>query len=293
VITYGGSVEQVWPEVSARLTAYLRSRGTSAHDCEDLVQECAARLLHHQVAFSDASDLLRWCVTVARNGNVDLHRRRPNAGLELVRDLATDTDVHREVTARLELQAVTTAWKRLSPADQRVLADAVEQAPAPPRRTDAVREYVRRNRARRRLEGLLAALLGVLVGLGRSARRALPALGTTTAAAVVTGLALSPWSATTSSGDALGTFQPGVTRPQVQQVHADPASSRRLAVPVAGRPAATRPSTAAAPPTASLQGPGGTGATVAGQERPAGRAVLVCAEDLGVVPDTCVPDPTD
>ena len=292
MITYAGSVEQVWPEVSSRLTAYLTSRGTSSHDCEDLVQECAARLLHHQVAFTDASDLLRWCLTVARNAHVDLCRRQANLAPAVNEDVVAQTDVHREVTARLELRAVTAAWKRLSQSDQRVLAETVEQVPTPSRRGDAVRLHVQRNRARRRLESLLVALAGVLVWLVRATRRVVPPLGSVTAAAVVTGLALSPWSGPTTPERTVEAVLPDTARPAVQQPETPPRTRRTVPQAVTHTSGVSLASSPARRAT-SVQGPEGASVTVEGHDRPAGPPTILCAGDLGVVPDTCVPDPTE
>ncbi len=146
VITHHGAVRDVWPHLAKRLSAYLRRRGASWHDTDDIVQECALRVLSREVAFADADDLMSWCLTVARNVHVDLHRGQGRLSTESVPDRPADGDVHEEVASRLRLQAVVDAWPRLSPADQRVLVEAVEEVPAPTVRRDAVRLYAQRNR---------------------------------------------------------------------------------------------------------------------------------------------------
>lgn len=243
--------------------------------------------------FTDTDELLRWCLTVARNAHVDLHRRQRGIPVEAVPDQAAGTDVAEEVLQRLRLQAVVESWSRLSSTDQRVLLEAVEEVPAPPVRRDAVRLYVQRNRARQRLQALTTALAGVLLVAGRALRRQLVPLtsGTAVAAAAITCLAVAPGAslaepplklapdhasarevASVSDREATTTHAPG--RPATHARAARPARStdERLLV--------------------SAKVPGGHDATVTSHDRPSSTPTLVCVGDLPAVPDTCLADPT-
>lgn len=293
LITHHGAVRDVWPHVAKRLSAYLRRRGASWHDTDDIVQECAVRVLSREVPFTDADDLLTWCLTVVRNAYVDLHRGQGRLTSEAVPDRPASVDVHEEVVARLRLQTVVAAWPALSLADQLVLAEAVQEIPAPAVRREAVRLYVQRNRARQRLQALTAALVGVLAVLGRNVRRQVLPLTTLTTAAAVTFLALAP---VPSQGSSAPQLVPDTHTSQaaVGNAHARPV---RPGHGVTGpRAAAAGPNGAAPKPRmrvlASAKGPDGYGAQVASHDRPASGGSLACVGDLPLLPDTCVPDPT-
>jgi hypothetical protein len=187
----------LWPEVSRRLSSQLRRRGVSATDCEDLVQECALRLLRNPLPCQDAEDLLRWCNTVTHNLHVDLLRRRTADPLDEHADVQASTDVHQEVAARLLLSEVGRAWRKLSPRDRDVLGRAGEGVIATHAdRRDAVRENVARHRARARLTAMLAGALSLagaaLSGLRRSVCVTAPALALSVLFAVVIPGAASP-----------------------------------------------------------------------------------------------------
>ncbi len=299
LITHHGAVRDAWPHIARRLSAYLRRRGASWHDTDDIVQECAVRVLRHEVPFTDADDLLTWCLTVVRNAHVDLHRGQGRLTSEAVPDLPASIDVHDEVVARLRLRSVVTAWPQLSAADQLVLAEAVEQVPAPLVRREAVRLYVQRNRARQRLHGLIAALVGVLAVIGRSARRQVLPLTTLTAAAV-TFLALAPGPSQSpplqlvpdrhANQSPVGGAQARPFQPNLL------AAARKSIAAAARQPSAVHPIRSAPRPSmrvvASAQGPGGYGAQVASHDRPTSGGGLACVGDLPLLPDTCVPDPS-
>jgi DNA-directed RNA polymerase specialized sigma24 family protein len=293
VITHHQAMREVWPHLAKRLSAYLRKRGASSHDTDDIVQECALRVLSRQVPFADADELLSWCLTVARNAHVDLHRGQDRLTADTVPDRPASLDVHEEVVARLRLQTVVEVWPQLSVTERRVLAEAVEEVPAPPFRREAVRLYVQRNRARQRLHALTAALAAVLVALGRGCRRQVLPLTTLTTAAAVTFLALA---SIPSHGSPAGQVLP--------RRHAS-SPVVLLAPPRQAEPGRTSPIHRAQPNSvagfapkasrhvlASAKGPDGYGASLESHDRPTSGGALACVGDLPLVPETCVPDPT-
>lgn len=294
VITHHGAVRDAWPHVAKRLSAYLRQRGAPPpQDADDIVQECALKVLSREVPFTNSDELLRWCLTVARNAHIDLHRGQRGLAMAILPDRATSSDVAEEVAARLRLQAVVDSWPRLSPTDQRVLVEAAEGVPAPPVRRDAVRLYVQRNRARQRLQSLIAALVGVFVAVGRAVRRQALPVTTVTAAATVTCLAL-PLSPSTESPALRLIPEQSIAQAAVDASGARPLAAR-IPAPTSAlaatqtHPGVERSSTRA---VASAQGPDGYGARVTSHDRPASPPTLLCVGDLPVAPDACVPDPT-
>ena len=303
-VTHQGAVQEVWPQVARRLRAALLQRGASWHDTDDLVQECALRVLSHDVPFTDADDLLTWCLTVARHAHIDLHRGRARVATEAAPELLAAVNVHEEVVARLRLQSVLRVWPQLSAVDRQVLVHAVEEVPALESRREAVRLYVQRNRARQRLHALIAAVIGILGLVGRSARRqVLPLAAVSAAAVTVLTLALitvSPQGAQAVQGSFGVQEAPRVQPPPETSEHvvdqgrsrlvlSSPASAQRR--PSAATPGGARRK-ASVRAVASAQGPGGYGAQVTSHDRPSTGGGLVCVGDLPVLPDTCVPDPT-
>jgi len=147
-----------------RLLRFLRSRGVPAHAAEDAIQDVAERLLTRQVPHTDIDDLMRWCMTVARNSAIDQHRRlRRSVSLDCCDDDAADSgsELVDMVEARMRLDRVLRALGEMSYDDVRcVIAsfDDVTSEPASP----ALR--ARRHRLRRRLSELVGCfgLLGVV-----------------------------------------------------------------------------------------------------------------------------------
>lgn len=192
LITGGPDLGKVWPEVERRLGAYLRSRGTSNHDVDDLVQECALRLLTADVPWTDADNVLQWCIVVARRARIDLYRRQLRMADSPDESVPDAIDVEREVEARLRLAAVRRAWHCLSPDDQRLLSIACEGGvPTPADRKDAVRVNVARHRARKRLTALMGAPTALVALILRSLRRSGPGAGLMMSAAVTALLSFS------------------------------------------------------------------------------------------------------
>jgi hypothetical protein len=168
-------LEEVWPEVSRRLTQCLRARGASSALTEDVVQETALRALQARVTFTSADDLMRWARVVAGRLVVDAHRRRRFITDAELPDRAAPDDVLRQVQGRLALEAVGGAMRILSPAEREALLDA-DPLHAPNSRREAVKLNVRRHRVRVGLRSVVDGILGILLGLGLRIRRWLDAL---------------------------------------------------------------------------------------------------------------------
>jgi RNA polymerase sigma factor (sigma-70 family) len=227
------------------LRRYLSRRGALPADADDLIQECAVRVLAHQPTFEDADDLVRWCLPVVRNLHVDAHRRD-------VRQVVTDDvpeqvqlrDVVQDsVLQRIELQSVLTAMHQLSPRDREAIVGDSGARPAD--RREAVKLNVRRHRARQRLAALIASVAGILGSLGRRGSGALAPAGSAVLAGfvVVAGVA-------TGSAVLLPTTHDG-TDTAVRVGHTQVASAFHpgLARATAGR-SATRPRGEAEPSAA-------------------------------------------
>jgi hypothetical protein len=155
-----------WPAVEARLRPRLLRRGLPTAHVDDVLQETAIAALRRQVPFTTEDDLLAWCTVVARRLAVAEHRRGGRTALLSAGppEVAAGVHVEREVLARLDLDRVVEAARRLAPAERAALGSVVAVAD----RREAVRLNVRRHRARQKLValaggfGLVATLFGVL-----------------------------------------------------------------------------------------------------------------------------------
>jgi DNA-directed RNA polymerase specialized sigma24 family protein len=145
--------------------SFLRSRGVSTSEAEDISQEVALRALLSGVTFTDADDLVPWACTVAWRVHIGLMRRRRARPIEV----ALDTDrpsfesVEEEVAARLHLLEVLGAVSRLGDRDRGLLLETLDEDRVPRASKEAGRAAVLRHRARTRL---LKSLGGVAVVLG-------------------------------------------------------------------------------------------------------------------------------
>lgn len=158
---------EIWPQVRPRLIAYLRARGVTYTNADDVVQDVAERMVRHDVPFADAEDLLRWCVPVARNASIDQHRRASRAVLVAnLPDRAREDDVAETVSARLRLRRVIDGLNRLPQSERAALTAAIDNTDG---LTDSATR-VRRHRARRRLLEM-AGPPAVVVACGRVLRR--------------------------------------------------------------------------------------------------------------------------
>ena len=161
------SLASVWPEVSRRLHGYLLQRGAPRESAADVVQETGLRAFERGVTFVDADDLLRWCVTVARN--LDIDRRRDEArqtSFETNPRVADRLPLEELVSVRLELAAALKAMTSLSERDRQMILDGINAQGS----ADG-KSRVARHRARQRLARLIALPAGVLVVLMRGCRR--------------------------------------------------------------------------------------------------------------------------
>ncbi|MCU1589533.1 MAG: DNA-directed polymerase sigma-70 factor [Frankiales bacterium] len=199
-----------WPQAAAVLRRFLIRRGTNPADAEDLVQECALRVLSHEPSYRDADDLLRWCLPVVRNLSVDSYRRtRRDVPTDRIPDQPSHRDLHEEVEHRAELERVLGAMAQLRPHDRHAILSAVQDEPTAGNRREAVRDNVRRHRARQRLTALLSALLGFAVAAVRrtgTTATVLPAVLAAFAIAVAVGGSGRPGSA--GAAPAAGTALP-------------------------------------------------------------------------------------
>lgn len=288
------SLDAVWPAVSRRLTVQLRRRGLSTSDAEDLVQECAVRVLTSGVSWQDEEDLLRWCNTVTRNLHVDLLRRPRPAPIDdhSLLELPTSQDVHRSVNARLLLEELRSAWPRLSHRDREVLTDAALGYPAPHAdRKAAVRVNVARHRARQRLGTMLQGALG-LSALAAAVRRAgrvtVPTATLLSSALVALALGEAHVGSTeTRQPRSVVLVTPGTIsahlptgRPAGQL-----APSPTVAAPTRARVTVSRGSS---PPPVQVVLPTGDGVALGHHPRTPGEPLL-CLWDLPVVGDACAP----
>jgi len=164
-----------WPLMRMRLLRFLRSRGVAAHAAEDAVQDVAERLLTREVPHTDVDDLMRWCMTVARNAAIDQHRRlRRSVPLDSCDEDAVDgPDLHELVEARMRLDRVLRALGNMSYDDVRCVVASLDDATAEVA-SPALR--ARRHRLRRRLSEMVGCF-----GLFGAVMRALrPRAGRTT-----------------------------------------------------------------------------------------------------------------
>jgi RNA polymerase sigma factor (sigma-70 family) len=297
VITGHLDLEAVWPEASRALRGYLRARGASSQDAEDVLQECVLRVLHARPTFVDAQDLVRWCIPVVRNLQVDLYRReRREMPVESVPDRPCRGDVADDVAHHLELGRVLRALQQLRPADRDAIVSHVQQdGPDPLDRKSAVRLNVQRHRARQRLLARLAAVLAAGWASWRKAGRvAAPAA---LPAALAVGLLSVPLHVLIGPG--LGPHRSlggravlsESTLPFVQQSVAAPLpAAPRLRVPVA--PSAPRaPKARPAHVVVAAAAPTGEGVQVVHQD-PDQQSVVICARDVLGLPDICVSEET-
>jgi len=148
-----------------RLLRFLCSRGVSAHVAEDAVQDVAERLLTREVPHTNIDDLMRWCMTVARNSAIDQHRRlRRSVPLETGDDVEDGRELVDLVEARLRLDRTLRALRNMSYDDLRCVIGSIDdEFEADGVASPALR--ARRHRLRRRLAELVGGfgLIGVLV----------------------------------------------------------------------------------------------------------------------------------
>jgi hypothetical protein len=292
-ITDGSKLAEVWPQAAQALRAYLRSRGASPQDADDLVQECAVRVLRSRPTFIDAPDLLRWCLPVVRNLSVDLHRRgRHELPVESVPD-RQGGDVAETVLVSLELLRVLRALEKLRPSDRDAIVANVEQEQGGSLdRKQAVRLNVQRHRARQRLLARLAAVLGICAAFGRRMVRvagpaALPvalavALLTTVMGASAGRVAPRSTPGPTSVALAHGPVSAATAADLSTQLQRPSAASVGFRRKPAARPVRQKVTVVA---VTTRQG---VGARLS-EGKPKQPGTLVCVRDVEPLPDVCIP----
>lgn len=162
-----------WAEVSPHLAGYLRKRGNLSADVDDLLQIVAERALANEIPFESADDLLHWCLTVARNLDIDRHRaaaRHPMAALDAILEPAETSGLEERVMWRLRLAATLHALSFLKPRDRWLILSGMD-----PDRVATGAERVARHRARTRLLELVGppAIVMFFAGAGRRIQRSL------------------------------------------------------------------------------------------------------------------------
>lgn len=282
-----------WPEASAALRRYLSRRGVSPTDVEDMVQECALRVLAHAPTLLDRDDLLRWCLPVVRNLSVDAYRRGGRLiVIDDVPERPSTQDLHEHVEHRVELARVLKAITQLGIRDREAIFAAVNgDDSGPVDRREAVKLNVRRHRARQRLTALLAGLLGVLGGLSRRIGVAAPAALAGFAVAATIGVGTAAWPANNATD-----------RPTFGLNHAGDA---QIAPPVGWAADASRGAAGTTRPTAparqhvnpsrervsSVTAPTGDRVTLSTSDSRPQPNALVCESGLPLLPARCIGRP--
>lgn len=287
-----------WPDASRRLHGLLARRGVSPADAEDMVQECALRVLAHSPTYVDADDLLRWCLPVVRNLSVDGHRRgaRQMATAD-VPDLPTTVDLHEHVEHRAELARVLRGIAQLSRHDREAIVAAIhDDHPQPVDRREAVKLNVRRHRARQRLTTLLGGLAAVLGWVGRRvspAVQAAPAVLAAIVVAVAAGVGSSPgWPS--AMGDATTARAGGHGASTARSNPPPPPEHRRPDAATLVPRAAVVPDRALTSrnvEAAAVQAPTGDRVIVTTSDERPSPGALVCAAGLPGLRNICITRP--
>ena len=156
-------LQVAWPDLSRSLHRYLRSRGASPHDAEDITQAVALKVLAET---RPIRSLTAWSLTAARNLHIDLLRKASREGAVAPR-LQSASDPADIACSRDECErslAAISAWRE---EDRRLIVQAVNRDRLAEDRTAATRRHVRVHRLRRRLHaeihGPVAAFVALLL----------------------------------------------------------------------------------------------------------------------------------
>lgn len=284
-------LESEWPDVSRRLGAYLRRRGTSTADAQDIIQCVAERALKHELPFRSQDELLFWCLTVAKHLDIDLRRaahRRDLLDLEVCQENASGDSLEDAVVARVRLAHTIKALLAMEGRDRDLIIAGVEA-----RGTVSGAERVARHRARKRLLEIVGPAAVAMIAISRRLFGPVtrPATAPVLAAASLGMLVLVPLPSSGPSGDV---EVPPVRVPLVAHVEQttahpqqSPAASGLLPVRAPAKSAVRRPT---ATPSSVIGEPTGT-VGVIGHDRRSEDTGVLCVRDLPLVTSACVGDP--
>jgi hypothetical protein len=153
-------LEEYWPVARERLVNALGANGVADDVAEEAVAEAATRALGRGLVVADVEDFCRWAFVVARNIAHDATRRsRRTLLLEDVPDRPDEYDLARHVEARDRWRTTARAMEQLSDVDRAVLLGELDPVHKTNRR-EAMKQAVRRHRARARLRHVLEQLGG-------------------------------------------------------------------------------------------------------------------------------------
>lgn len=168
--------QRAWPDISTRVGAMLRRRGLTRDEVDDVLQETALRLLRAWDRLDPARPAVPFAAAVALNVVRAGSRDRPpvDALGDLPESPAPD-DVADAATARIELERVLGAVRKLSPGRRSALLEEIGGSPADGDRSVAAKKMLRM-RARADLRRMLAGawiVPGRAVDVARQAWRSL------------------------------------------------------------------------------------------------------------------------
>lgn len=280
---------EVWPEVSRRLGAYLRRRGVSDADAQDIVQCVAERALKHDVPFGSTDELLFWGLTVAKHLDIDLRRagqRRDCLDLAALDERASGHSLEDSVITRVRLGHTVDALLRMEGRDRAlIMAGVTAQGVV------SGAERVARHRARKRLLQIVGPAAVAFVAAGRRL------FGPPSRSAVAPGLAAASLGMVVlvqlpSMGPSPAVDILPERVPSVAHVNGPPEAGPETAVRPESvevqqaRPVAT-PRAEAAEPAVILGEPTGT-VRVIGHDRRDQDSGTVCVRDLPLVDGVCL-----
>lgn len=156
------ALERFWPEARERLLRALAALGIDEATAEDAVSEAATRALSRRLVVDDVDHFCRWAFVVARNVALDGNRRANRVVLlDSFPEQVDEYDLADHVLVRDRWRATADAITRLSATDRAALLGQLDEEP-PATRKEAVRQAVRRHRARARLREAMGRLGGWL-----------------------------------------------------------------------------------------------------------------------------------
>lgn len=166
-------LEAMWPEARHRIVTSLCAAGVDLEAAEEAMAEAATRALARGLVVEDLDEFCRWAFVVARNVVVDGGRRSRRVVLiDVVPERIDHYDLAGHVETRQRLEEATRVIARMSPIDRHALLDNLVGGSGEGGggggvgdRKQAVKQAVRRYRARARLLHALGAPAGWLTPL--------------------------------------------------------------------------------------------------------------------------------